>query len=289
MNKDAKKPRELSPLDLNDSYLKDSKDSEHLIEILGLIPDPIKLYAEKMGLEMITKEEYEEYRLLKAEKASIEENEPVENNDEDWEPEITPDSLKPKVVDGYLPHIKSPDLEYRNFDPQKTALSQGEMGDENSEKTSEPKNPEKLKRIGRWGETLVFKALKDRFKDAKELQETEFGFKAFLYDGYIFEVKWLNKSSDFGRGYDFVIILDEIEVEYIEVKSKVSDKDELIEITGTQWEFARKLYNEGDGDNYYIYVVQNAGSPNSIIKIINNPISLWYSGKLYAHPICFKL
>ncbi|MBM3712999.1 MAG: DUF3883 domain-containing protein, partial [Actinobacteria bacterium] len=32
---------------------------------------------------------------------------------------------------------------------------------------------------------------------------------------------------------------------FIEVKSKVSDKDELVEITGNQWEFARKLFNDG--------------------------------------------
>ena len=63
----------------------------------------------------------------------------------------------------------------------------------------------------------------------------------------------------------------------------------MIEITGAQWEFARKLYNDGEGDKYYIYVVKNAGSQDATINPIQNPTSLWYSGKLYAHPIRFKL
>ena len=289
-NNIAKIPKELSPLELNDLFPKDSRDSEHLIEILGLIPDPIKLFEEKWGGKFIPNDEYEEYQLFKAEKARTEEKEIGEETGSEWTPEVMPDSLKPKVFDIIdLQPLKPKDLEYRKDDLKNTILSQGESDDENNGKTNEPKNPKKLKQIGRWGETHVLEALKDRFDDAKELIETELGFTALFDDGYVFEVKWLNKSSDFGIGYDFVIKRNDLEVEYIEVKSKVSDQDELIEITGTQWEFARKLYSEGNGNNYYIYVVQNAGSPNASIKKINNPISLWYSGKLYAHPVCFKL
>ena len=63
----------------------------------------------------------------------------------------------------------------------------------------------------------------------------------------------------------------------------------LLEITGTQWEFARKLFNENEGDKYKIYVVSNAGTENAKIGIITNPTKLWKDGKLYAHPVHFKL
>lgn len=67
------------------------------------------------------------------------------------------------------------------------------------------------------------------------------------------------------------------------------DTPQLFEITGTQWEFARKLYNENEGDKYKIYVVSNAGNENAKIKSIKNPTKLWKEGKLYAHPVHFKL
>ncbi len=73
------------------------------------------------------------------------------------------------------------------------------------------------------------------------------------------------------------------------MKSKISEKKELIEITGTQWEFARKLYTDGEGDKYQIYVVRNAGTQDAKISPIKNPTKLWLDGQLYAHPIHFKL
>ena len=73
------------------------------------------------------------------------------------------------------------------------------------------------------------------------------------------------------------------------MKSKIDEEPQLFEITGTQWEFARKLYNENEGDKYNIYVVRNACSENAKIEIIKNPTKLWKEGKLYAHPVCFKL
>lgn len=79
------------------------------------------------------------------------------------------------------------------------------------------------------------------------------------------------------------------EIEYIEVKTKTKEADELIEITGTQWEFARKLYGDNEGEKYSLYVVSNAGKSNTHIRILKNPIGLWKEGKLYAHPINFKL
>jgi hypothetical protein len=90
-------------------------------------------------------------------------------------------------------------------------------------------------------------------------------------------------------GYDFVIKKDGREIEYIEVKTKTEEEPELIEVTGTQWEFARKLFEQNEGEKYSFYVVLNAGKENAQIHILKNPIKLWKEGKLYAHPINFKL
>ena len=47
------------------------------------------------------------------------------------------------------------------------------------------------------------------------------------------------------------------------MKTKVQEVEELIEVTGTQWEFARKLYDQGEGEKYSLYVVSNAGKSNA--------------------------
>jgi len=104
----------------------------------------------------------------------------------------------------------------------------------------------------------------------------------------IIEVFWLNIKSGVGKGYDFVIKKGGVESEYIEVKTKLGDEKELIQITGTQWEFARKLFDKNEGDKYWIYVVVNA-KHNPKIKKLQNPIRHWKDGRLYAHPIHFKL
>ena len=146
------------------------------------------------------------------------------------------------------------------------------------------------KEAGRWGEEYVFKALKERFKDSKDQKETDFGFRGLHESGFVFEIKWLNKPLEIGVGCDFIILQDGVGIEYIEVKSKRDENYEMVEVTGTQWEFARQLYDQGDGDKYFFYVVQNAGKKSGAkIKIIQNPIDLWRTGKLYAHPIYFKI
>ena len=126
--------------------------------------------------------------------------------------------------------------------------------------------------IGKWGERYVFKHLNEKFQNVGEI-----------------EIKWLNKNSDVGIGYDFLIISNGIKTEYIEVKSKIDEEPYYFLISGPQWEFARKLYYENEGNKYKIYIVSSAGSDNAKIKIIKNPYELWKDGKLYANPISIKL
>ncbi len=73
------------------------------------------------------------------------------------------------------------------------------------------------------------------------------------------------------------------------MKAKTQEDAELIEVTGTQWEFARYLFDKNEGEKYSFYVVLNAGKENAKIHILKNPVKLWQEGKLYAHPVNFKL
>ena len=131
--------------------------------------------------------------------------------------------------------------------------------------------------------------MKEKYQKQGDIIETDSGFKVINADDEEFEIIWLNKHKDRGKGYDFVIKKNETEMEYIEVKSKTTEKEELIEVTGTQWEFARKLFDQNEGEKYSFYVVLNAGKENAKIRSFKNPIKLWKEGKLYAHPVNFKL
>ncbi len=131
--------------------------------------------------------------------------------------------------------------------------------------------------------------MRNEYQKQGKIIETDFGFKGINTNNEEFEIVWLNKNRDVGKGYDFCIKKNGIEVEYIEVKSKTQEDPELVEIQGTQWEFARKLFDQNEGEKYSFYVVLNAGKANATIKSYKNPIKLWKDGKIYAHPVNFKL
>ena len=267
MNNNRRVPSEITISDLPNEYNKDDENVEVLTEALNFRLDEIELIEEKTGGKFISKKEYEEYSKWKSDQKKKEEIE--EPEEEGWIPEVQPDSVKTDVEELEPDIIETPD--YR-----------GQITTENTtEKTTKKSKADKqddkrlvkqAKDIGKWGERKVFRHFKDKFKNNDNI-----------------EIRWLNQDSDSGKGYDFLIISDGCEIEYIEVKSKIDEEPQLIEMTGTQWSFARKLHNEGEGDKYKIYIVSNAGLENAKINIIKNPNKLWKEGKLYAHPIHLKL
>ncbi len=160
--------------------------------------------------------------------------------------------------------------------------------DEEHEEGTPKKHTDK-KAIGKWGEEYVYHTLKKRYEKYGYIIDTENGFKVVNDSGEEYEIVWLNKNKDRGEGYDFVIKKNASEIEYIEVKTKTGEEPELIEVTGPQWEFARKLFEQNEGEKYSFYVVLNAGKENAKIYTLKNPIKLWKEGKLYAHPVNFRL
>ena len=118
---------------------------------------------------------------------------------------------------------------------------------------------------------------------------TELGFIGIDQNSDIIEVKWLNRNGNIGKGYDFVILKNEKEIEYIEVKTTVKMGETYHDITGTQWNWAWKLFKQGDGDKYLIYAVKGAASDNAEIKSLKNPIKEWNEGRLFLHPLMIKV
>lgn len=256
-------PQEVSLSVLSDKYNKTDKNVDVLADVLEFQPDEIKRIEEKTGKRVILMEEqeYEEYLAQKKGK---------EDTDEKWNPDVEPDNIPLKKENLNPSYIETKDL--RGQDPDGVEDTGDKETDVDHEESDRKINSKHLKDIGDWGERYVKKYLQEEYENAANTK-----------------IVWLNKEDNVGKGYDFVVISEGKEIEYIEVKSKTDDSKRFVVITGTQWEFARKLYNEKEGDKYSIYVVTNAGTSNAKIQIISNPIKLWYEGKLYAHPVNLKL
>lgn len=285
---------EITFSELHSEYQKDVPNIDVLKEKLRFKPDIIDQlpedYKKKLALvkERTSKEIEEALALLDKQRAEKEEKEKIEDS---WIPEYEPDDIEEIPSEIIVPEpYDSPNLEGQ---VGKTDSTSGD-GKHEKEKTDTKEEPQKVtskqkKEIGNWGERCILHDLKKRYKRLGVVEDTEYGFCLKDEENKTIEVCWLNIKSESGKGYDFVIKKGGIESEYIEVKTKVRDEEELIEITGTQWEFARKLFNRNEGDKYWIYAVLNAGQNNAKIQKIKNPIKLWREGRLYAHPINFKL
>jgi len=209
--------------------------------------------------------------------------------EERWAPEYEPYAVTVKIQEVEPEKIATPDLSGQSDTIRSEKYKETKEDTDKTEKEDNARVIDK-KSIGNWGEKYVYEALKEKYKKHGDIVETDFGFKVIAIDkGEPFEIIWFNKHQDKGKGYDFVIKNNGAEIEYIEVKTKTKEGEELIEVTGTQWEFARKLFEQNEGEKYSFYVVSNAGKENAKIHILRNPIKLWKEGKLYAHPVNFKL
>ena len=264
---------ELSLSLLPDEYLKDDENVFLLSEMLGFQDDEITQLEKKKGKKvlLLDADELEEYNSWKESRVN---NQGLteESVGEEWTPEVEPEdvSAAAEIVDPRI--VITTDL--RGQRP-------GENDDdENSNENEKDKRSEADKKllkkkfddIGKWGERFVFKHLQEEYKKAINV-----------------EIIWLNTNGNVGKGYDFSIVAEGKEIEYIEVKSKIDNSPQFIKITGKQWEFARKLYDEKEGDKYKVYVVSNAGTDDAMIGIYINPVKLWKDGKLYAHPVNIRL
>lgn len=284
-NNNLRKASEIAFSDLSDNYDEKSPNIDVLKKVLGFKPAIIDQLPEneKKLLEVAHKYNItnpEELERILAERAE-------QKEEPQWQEEYKSDDVPVNIEEVEPAKIVTPDLsgQSENLEGENDGKSSIETKETEQEDRTTPVDK---KAIGKWGEEYVYRALKETYQRYGNIIEIDSGFRVNT-NGKDIEIIWLNKHQDKGKGYDFVIKENGDEIEYIEVKSKTEDTPQLIEVGGTQWEWARKLFDEGKGERYSFYVVLNAGKENAKIHILKNPIQLWRDGKLYAHPVNFKL
>lgn len=260
---DAYKPTELKSDALMEEYGYDSLsvDVKESLALLSFKTDAIE-ELEKQGYKIITPDEAEAFEAFqKLNQQAIEEDEPIlwnpaSPNIGTWVSEADPDM--------------ETQIEHPEFKPKKprdlsNQTPQNFFDDYEEEKLYIPVVPKSIRKsIGEWSEKYVYRYLQDFCE-----QNADKGY----------HVRWMNEEKNIGWGYDFVLMKGEKELRYIEVKGRASNTSE-IEISKTQWEFAKFLFDKEEGDKYSIFIVQNAGKSYAKLIPINNPVKMWLEDKL---------
>jgi len=263
----------IAPVNTNFSELtslySNDNNAKILINSLNFQFDEIKNIEEKYGGFYIPAEEKDIYLQWKALQENIRNDQNSDSNSNLFL-ETDPDNIFP-IAEDFNPHVIEIS-DYRGQLPsEKNIKNQKKEISLNNDKETNKTSKKDLKHIGIWGEKFVYNYLKLKYKSDQNIK-----------------IVWQNTNNSIGHGYDFSILSNLREIEYIEVKSKTDNSQQFF-LTGTQWQFANKLYNDNEGDKFKIYVVCNALTDDANIKIIKNPFKLWKEGRLYAHPIQIKL
>ena len=291
-NNNFKKPSDIALGELSDDYIKESPNMDILIKALGFKPEIIDQLPEedKKKYQLVKGYSAEELgKIISAHEKKSKEGITKEGKEPDkWTPKINPYEVKTIIEEMTPEKIVIPIEEGQTGEGETNG--KGQNGKDIDKKKTESLSHSDKKKIGAWGEEFVLNGLRNKFmQEPSDITETEYGFKAVSANNEEVEIVWLNKHSDRGEGCDLIIKQNGAEIEYIEVKTKTHSDEELIAITGKQWESARSLFDKGEGAKYSIYVISNAGQSDAKIKKLNDPIKLWKEGKLYAHPVNFKL
>ena len=303
-DEDGKKvsPNEISISDLSadyftyKKYFDDPKENFIVLlekEILAFQTDALKKHIFKFGGKYIPPNKVSSYERFEAwEKQQEAKNESKEESGDleahELESKTNIDEVETSISNVTPELLIRKDLSYQNIDRHRNVKKYNNK--ENVDDVDENAGIQR-KETGRRGEEIVFKHFKGKeYPGLKNCQDTELGFIGKDESNNTIEVKWLNKNDDVGEGYDFVILKNDVEIEYIEVKSSSESGKALHRITGNQWEYARHLFDEGDGEKYKIFVVKDVYSVKlPPIDKLTNPIKLWKEGRLFARAINFEL
>lgn len=268
--------------DLAESYNRD-KDSVHrLVEVLGLRPDEILVIERKYGGKFISNEEhkdFQEYRRSKMTKPAPVEiahstNDTPQDDYPAWAPKINANAAV-AVEESANPRLRhARDLSGQDSSQSSIGIEQKisdvDMHEDNELPKHHQPSTRDMKAIGEYGERVAYTYLSERRHPDKK-------------------VVWLNEHGNQGQGYDFVVKDDDRDLFYYEVKSKVDKSPKLFEISGVQWGWAKRLYNEGRGDMYIILLVSNVGETDPGVSLITDPYGRWITGDLYADPVSIEL
>jgi len=192
-------PTQISLSELSDSFSKDDENVDVLISVLGFQIDEIKQIEEKTGGKFVPKDEYEEFLKWKKEQSEKEAKE--ETEEDSWISEVAPESVEP-IVEELAPEvIETPDFGGQRPIEYDDGNDVDESDTDEQDEVEKEKSIKQLKDIGNWGERFVYNYLKKQFENEGDI-----------------EIIWLNENRDAGKGYDFSIVSDGKEIEYIELK-----------------------------------------------------------------------
>lgn len=248
-----KKPlNEILPSDLHDDYKKDY--SNKLVEILGLKKDREKEIEDETGKKLITQEQYR-----KLEEIENKEKQDKEKKEPKWQPECDANNVH-IVVDDKPLAIKTPDLSNQDNTKNNTSNSEYPKNNHNNDKLNESDK----KDIGDHGEKIAQIYLNKKYSN--------------------FKVVNLNEGGT-GEGYDFVIKdKNDNDIFYYEIKSKTESTPQNLQMTRTQWRWAKE-----QGDKYIVLLISNVGEENSALREYKNPYKLWQNGTIEAEAINIRL
>lgn len=253
--------------DLSNEYTKESDNIEKLVKILGFKLDKIKQFEEETGKKVISIEDYELLQKIKEN-----DNSKFKAQEENsWLPEVSPEDSVFSYKEPVFKVTKSEDLSGQQT---KESIEYYDVNDVFIEKNEIYRNStiaRNSKQIGDWGESVANRYLENKYP------KTEY------------VVDWLNKKGNIGKGYDFVIRKDDKDVFYYEVKSKTDESPQIFQISGTQWNWAKKLYQDKKGNMYIILLVSNVGKKEPIITEIINPLALFDAGELDIDSVNIQL
>ncbi|MCV6607947.1 MAG: DUF3883 domain-containing protein, partial [Campylobacterales bacterium] len=264
-NEELNQPKEISFQDLHEEYETESKSSLLLEDILNFKPDEIKEIEERTGGVFISKDEFQEFQNWKKEQEEVD-SQVVDfsMSEEEYQPfDIEPDGVDEIISYEYFSKKRpQEDLSYQNYFNNSNHNETKKVF-----KKSKQLSGERRKQIGDWGESFVNKHLQERYKNSSNIK-----------------VHWLNTNGSIGKGYDFVILENGIEIEYIEVKSKMGSNISQVEISKTQWDWAKEK-----GKKFSLYIVSNVGKKEARIETVKDPYLQWVEGKIKATPISLEL
>ncbi len=255
--------------DLNEMYEKGTPIArDTLARALGMRPEVVtrKEYQEKAEENTQLKQENEELKAelkqLKQPRSSNYERsgvrtpgEPNNFAEEPWKPEREPNGSS-KIY-----RAVTPTLSPRTSSPRQNNSTRE---DSNNSRPTKP-NLE----AGRWGEEEVLLALQ----------------KKYLED----EVVWMNEAGESSKPYDISISRKGNLDIFVEVKTTISSPPHTFEITGPQWEHARRCQNQMELGEYQICTVFNAGGNETGISLLENPFDQFKADKLDVRYLGLRL
>ena len=217
-------------------------ENDELAKLLGMFvveTMPVEEHQEKMA------EKDKEIAELREELTShhLRQEREASPQSQNWEPAVDPDQAEPQI------------FKVESYSPQENAASQSRASaSSNSSSTTQRDeddgeqrpSPEESKKIGKWGEAVVYKKLCD-----------EYGLE---------NVTWYNEEGESTNSHDFTIKGESGDI-FVEVKSTKEEK------LPHRFDFSAKQFQEMEDnrENYIIYAVFDCGTKTPRIAEIKSP------------------